>query len=244
MAKTGFSKPSLARRILRTFLRFLIGRLLFVLTKFEVRGADNIPQSGPVIVVANHFHFTDPAYLIYAAPRPMEFIAGRLAPNANKFVTIFPKLYGVLRAFRGGYSRSTLDGALSALDQGYPVALFPEGGAWAQVLRPARPGAAYLAVESGAIVVPIGIIGAPQVLKRGRSPLTINIGSPIGPFTAQNTAKARREEINAISKEIMQSIADLLPPEQQGVFAKDKAVRDQAKDAAIYPFSRKNMRGT
>lgn len=236
--------PHFPRRyIMRSVLRFLIGRLLFILTKFEVNGREHLPKSGPILVVANHFHFADPAFLIYASRRHMEFIAGRQAPNAPKVVTIFPKLWGVLRAFRGGYSRSTLDGALSVLGQGRAVALFPEGGAWAQVLRPARPGAAFLAVESGVQIVPIGIVGAEDVLRRGRKKLTINIGPPLGPFTVSGAGKARRAEIDAIGETIMRAIAAQIPSEQRGVFSNNEAIRDAAQDVAAFPFAQKHMRG-
>ena len=46
-----------------------------LLDRLEVQGRENIPPEGPLIVVANHFHFFDAVVLILAARWPMEFLA-------------------------------------------------------------------------------------------------------------------------------------------------------------------------
>ena len=70
---------------------------------------------------------------------------------------MIPQLWGFIRAYRGGFSRSTFKQSLSVLAQDGVLGIFPEGGSWASLLRPAR--LAYIAMQSQASVVR-GITGA------------------------------------------------------------------------------------
>lgn len=176
--------------------------------------------------------------------RQVEFVAGARAPHAPKIVRNIPKLWGVFPAFRGGYSRSTLEYPQQILDQNGIVGIFPEGGTWAQVLRPPRPGTAYLAAQSGVRVVPVAIDGAIEIFKRWRPRVTVTVGAPIGPFPPLGEGAQRRKSVNAIGQTIMQAIALLLPPERRGVFSEDSNLRKEADAVSAFPFHKKNMRGT
>ncbi|NDJ78790.1 MAG: hypothetical protein GYB65_21275, partial [Chloroflexi bacterium] len=127
------------------------------------------------------------------------------------------------------------------------LGIFPEGGSWAQVLRPARPGTAFLAAQSGAPILPIGIDGMtdlfPLVRRRKRAKITLNIGEPFGPFVAEGSGRQRREQLETIGHEIMGHIADLLPPERRGVYSPDPALREAAAAVAEYPYGDLNRPG-
>ena len=120
----------------------------------KLKGRENIPAKGPLLVVANHFHFLDPLALIHTAPWPIEFVGGAQTPNAPKTVSWFSKLFGVIPTYRGTGSRETLQSAESILKQNGVLVIFPEGGSWAHVLRPARPGTAFLAWRTNAASCP------------------------------------------------------------------------------------------
>lgn len=231
------------RRVLRFVLRMLGGMAFAVLGRLKIEGRENLPDNGPFIMVANHFHFADPVALLWLSRRQVEFIGGRVFVFAPKTVRLLPYLWGYMQAFRGGYSRNTLRASLGVLEQGGIVALFPEGGTWAQVLRPPRPGAAFLAVESGMPVVPVGLDGLTNLFKRWRPELTIRIGKPTGPFAITGNGAERRSEIDAISETIMHAIANLIPAERHGVFSKDEALRRQGEKVADFPFHEDRMRG-
>lgn len=195
-----------------------------------------------MILVANHFHFGDPAAIVRCSPRPMEFVGGFRFPFAPRVVHFIPHLWGYIPAYRGGYSRSTLRRALAALGDGKTLALFPEGGAWADVLRPGRPGAAFLALNSQAQVVPIGIDGITHVFRKWRPQVTIQIGKPIGPFRARPGATPRQSQ-GAVTEQIMRAIAALIPPERRGVWSEDPAIREAAREVAENPFEKDGLRG-
>jgi len=228
------------RRPIRAVLRRLARVGLGILTDLEIVGTENLPESGPLLVVANHFSFIDPVLTVRIAPWPIEFLGGFHMPNAPSTVTFIPKLWGYLPVFRGTGSRGALRAAESVLKQGGIIGIFPEGGSWATVLRPARPGTAYLAARTGARILPIGFEGLPRVfssLRKGhRAKITAHIGEPFGPFHVSGRGTERRERLEEIGHEIMRHIAQLLPQEQRGFYSDDPAIRAAAKGTEIYPW--------
>lgn len=238
MSTAEFTYP---RRVFtRSILRQLISAGFSVLTDLHIEGKDNIPEEGPLLIVGNHFSFVDPAAMIRTIPQPLEFIGGHIPAFAPLPVRMFPKLWGILPVFRGTGSREALRASEEILKQNGMLGIFPEGGSWAQVLRPARPGTAYLAARTKARILPIGIIGAtevfPSLSKWKRARVILKIGKPFGPFEVSGKGRDRRQQLDEIGDEIMLRIADLLPADQQGVYSDDPAIREAAKEAAIYPW--------
>jgi 1-acyl-sn-glycerol-3-phosphate acyltransferase len=232
--------PYPRRRVIRYVLRKLIHLGFNVLTDFTCIGETNVPASGPLIVVANHFHFADGAAIIRVTPWPMEFLAGTVNPNAPKSITWLPRIWGMYNVLRGGASRNAMRASMAVLEQKGVIGIFPEGGNWAAVVRPARPGTAYLAVQTGAPLLPIGLDGLvdlfPSLTKGHRAKVTVRIGEPFAPPKVLEKGQKRRERLDAFGHEIMQRIANLLPPERQGVYSPDPAIRAAAQEVATYPY--------
>ena len=230
------------RRLIRVVLGALIRLAFRIMSRLSIEGRENVPDSGPLLVVANHFHFADPVAVIRAMPWPLDFIGGSRMPNAPTGVKWLAALWGIHRVRRGGSSRQALRAAEAALKAGAVLGIFPEGGSWASVLRPARPGAAYLAVRSGVRLLPIGIDGLvemfPSLHRLRRARVTIRIGEPFGPFAPAESGRGGRAEIDRIGETIMRRIAELIPPERRGVFSEDPKLREEAAEAAVYPWER------
>jgi 1-acyl-sn-glycerol-3-phosphate acyltransferase len=232
--------PYPRRRPVRYLLRKLSRLAFALLTDFHVLGLENLPQSGPLIVVANHFHFADPAAIIGTLPWPMDFLAGFHLIDAPAVTTWLPKAWGAYTVRRGAASRQAMRASIAVLAQNGILGIFPEGGSWAAVLRPARPGTAYLAARSGAQLLPLGLDGLVDIfphLRRGRrAQVTVRIGKPFGPLLAPGHGPQRRQRLEKIGDEIMEQIAELLPPERRGVYSSDPAIRAAAREAAVYPY--------
>jgi 1-acyl-sn-glycerol-3-phosphate acyltransferase len=228
------------RQPLRRFLRGVNHVLFGLLADLEVHGQENLPEGGPLLVTLNHFSFVDPPLIVRITPYPIEVLAGARMPNAPFFGNWIMKLWGYFPVYRGTSSRYGLRAAESVLAQGGVLGIAPEGGSWATVLRPPRPGAAFLAVRSQAKILPIGIDGAtelfPSLGKLRRARVTARIGKPYGPFQVESRGQKRREQLDEIGHEIMRRIAELIPPEKRGYYSDDPAIREAAKGTEIFPY--------
>jgi 1-acyl-sn-glycerol-3-phosphate acyltransferase len=243
MAEKNNFIPYPRRRLVRWLLHQLAKPAFALLTDLEIIGQENLPARGPLLVVGNHFSFTDPAALVRIAPWPLEFVGGAQPPHAPAWARIIPWAWGFLHLYRGTGSTEALKGAVSVLKQGGVLSIFPEGGNWASVLRPARPGTAFLTTLANAPILPIGFYGFTEIfpaLKAGkRAQAFINIGKPFGPFKAAGSGRERREQLDEIGHEIMRRIAELLPPELRGHYSDDPAIQKAARGTEVYPWADK-----
>jgi 1-acyl-sn-glycerol-3-phosphate acyltransferase len=241
MKETDPKFPYPRRRLVRAVLQRLSHVAFAALTDLQIIGQENSPEAGPLLVVANHFSFIDPVAMVRATPWPLEFVGGFQMPNAPASVTWIPKVWGYYPVFRGTGSRYALRAAEAVLAQGGVLGIFPEAGSWATVLRPPRPGAAFLAVRTGARILPMGFDGLPDVfprLRRGRrARVTVRIGKLFGPVRATGRGRPRRQQLEEIGHEIMRRVAELIPPERRGHYSNDPAIRAAAQGTEIYPWA-------
>jgi len=242
--ETASQKSNAANRsqrwLIRRVLRGIARAAFHLLADVQVEGKENLPAHGPVILVANHFHFTDPALMLSISPWPPDFIGGFHMPNAPQFVTWIPRLWGIIPVRRGTATTDALRAAEDVLNRGGVLGVFPEGGNWATVLRPARPGAAFLAVRTGVQLVPMGFDGLTDLfpgLKKGkRGHITVRIGKPFGPFANVGRGRERRQHLDEIGHEMMRHIAELIPPERRGHYSDDPAIRAAAAGTEVFPW--------
>ena len=235
------SKIKPITKFTRPLVKQLIAIVLTLTSKIEIKGRENIPDSEPLILTANHFSHVDPLLVIHTSPRKLEFWGGTNLPHVPPLLRTLPKLWGFYPVNRGGVSRDAVIAARNVLNNGGVFGVFPEAGAWATVLRPARQGAALLAAQTGVRIIPIGISGANEILHNIKKPLyrppvKVQIGPPIGPFLIDGKDRISREDLEFISEQIMRAIAALLPPEHHGVYSDNPALRAAAQEVAQYPW--------
>ncbi len=238
-----FPQATRTRRAIRALLKVLSRPAFDILAHLDIKGEENLPQEGPLLVVANHFSFIDPVAFVRMAPWPIEFVGGAATPHAPAWTRVIPMLWGYHKLYRGTGARGALKAAEGILKRGGFLGIFPEGGNWATVLRPARPGTAYLANRTGSRILPVGLYGFTDVfpsIKRGkRARATINIGEPFGPIRVTGSGRERRHQLDQVGHEIMRRIAALLPPELRGHYSDDPAIRKAAQGTEIYPWAEK-----
>lgn len=238
-----FTMPG--RTLTRRVLQWLSVPGFAALTDLDLSGLENLPARGPLILAGNHFSFIDPACFVRLAswlPWPLEFLGGAEMPNAPWAARMIARAWGYHPIYRGTGAVESMKAALAILEHGGVLGIFPEGGNWATVLRPARPGAAFIAARSGTPIVPVGLSGGNEVfpeLRRGRrARVQMRIGEPFGPFRNEGRwHDEQRAQLACIGDEIMRRIAALLPPERRGHFSDDPAIRAAAEDAAMYPWA-------
>ena len=232
----------LHRKTFRAFLHQLSRLAFWLLADVEILGEENIPKDEPFLVVGNHFSFIDPVCFVRIFSWKLEFVGGAELPHAPTIVKFMPKLWGYYPLYRGTGSRDSLRVAEKILREGGALAIFPEGGSWAEVLRPPRPGTAYLASQTGASILPVGLTGLNDIfpLKLGKRPkIRFQIGIPFFPPKTTGRGRERRKQLDEFGHEIMRNIAALLPPEKRGSYSDDPEIRAAAKEFEAYPWDEK-----
>jgi len=122
---------------------------------------------------------------------------------------------------RGQPDRKALRAAMDALAEGRMVTLAPEGRqSLIGALEDGNPGAAFLALKSGAQVVPVALTGTENSnvyghLKRWRrAPVTLRVGKPF--FIEQQSD--RQKALQEGTRQIMEALAALLPEAYRGSY--------------------------
>lgn len=211
------------RGILRAGINLLAGLLL----NYQVEGKENLPESGPLLVVQNHFHFLDTVGPIHVTCYPLEFIGDAYMPMAPGPLKFLPRLWRTLPITQGTPNLESLRTAEAILAEQGILAMMPEGHVSKPPLREALPGAAFLALRLGVPVLPIGtfsednwdILGTLRSKKRKARVIT-RIGKIFGPLKPEKEGeRPTRDDVNRARQEIMSQIAALLPSETRGPFA-------------------------
>lgn len=199
-----------------------VNQVLRAFCRVEIEGQENVPRSGAAIFASNHLGLLD-APLLYIAVGRTD-ITGWVADKhrANPLFAYIVGLAGGIWLDRENVDMQALRGALQWLKEGRGFGLAPEGTrSPTHAMIPAKEGASYLAIASGAPVVPAAVTGTERAgrawLGLRRPLIKIRIGKPFQLPPMQRGA--RQEAMTRGTDEIMCRIAALLPAEYRGVYA-------------------------
>lgn len=132
----------------------------------RITGIDSIPAAGPIVFVANHTNFIDGAVLFGLLPRRTSFlIKAEAVRGALGWVLNHVGQYAINR---DAPQRELLLQAMDQLGRGGCIGVFPEGTRGTGLVRTVFNGAGWLAVRTGASVVPIAIRGTSRPVDSGR----------------------------------------------------------------------------
>jgi len=203
---------------LRYYLGTIIVKFLLILfTRWQVKGRENVPARGPLVVVANHLSLVDPPLLIVSIPRHVIFMAKEEAFRSP----ILGPIVRVGRAFpvqRERLDREALRQAQQLLGQGQVLGMFPEGKRSIKAeMQWAYHGTSLVAIRNGVPILPVGITGTEKLSLLGllrRPEITVNIGKPLNmPPVDGNLTKT---QLDLATNLIMIRIAELLPQSYRG----------------------------
>ncbi len=211
--------PTAFYRLVRTVVRGLVRSLGGV----SIRGAENIPASGPVILAPNHRANVDPPYLSLITPRQIYFMGKEELFRVPVLKQIIRGV-GAFSVRRGAADRAALKHAVGLLKAGGVVLIFPEGTRSEDGhLKAAEKGFALIAKQADAAIVPVAIEGTERMLPKGakrlrRSPVTVTVGPPLR-VDALLAAKpeAEKDALAWIGAETMRAIGALIQSDWGGV---------------------------
>jgi 1-acyl-sn-glycerol-3-phosphate acyltransferase len=201
----------------------ICGFLARVLFGARVEGADHIPRTGAFILVANHCSNVDPEIIGWAVGNTVGRIIHFMAKAEMRRWPIIGWLAtqsAVYFVRRGEGDRAAQRFSLEALADGRPIALFPEGTRSRDGhLKEGRAGAAFLAMRSGAPLLPVAISGTHRIFPgRSRWPrptrVVVRIGEPFS-LPHQPSGRLEREVLAKGTERIMSTIEALLPADQR-----------------------------
>ncbi len=211
---------TLARRFFRQVARLIMKFLIFTLTRATVTGMEHFPKKGPAVVVINHLGDADAVLLGASIPYMIEAM-GKIELYEEWFAGPILRAYGIIWVHRGRPDRKALRAAMDGLAEGRLIAIAPEGRqSVIGGLEDGNEGAAFLALKTGAPIVPIAMTGTENEniyghLKRfQRARVTLSVGKP---FYLQEQAD-RQTMLREGTRQIMESLASLLPESYRGKY--------------------------
>lgn len=186
----------------------------------DIQGVENVPRTGPLLMVINHTHFLDPliptAYL-----RPDIYPMAKAEVFNGKWKWMFEG-YGSFPVRRGEADMQAIKHAFRLLQAGHVVLMAPEGTrSKVGGLQRAHEGVGLISLRANAPILPIAIWGGralvPNVKRLHLTKVHVHIHPPL--IVRAQEKKFSREEIATITDETMYTLASMLPPEYRGVYA-------------------------
>jgi 1-acyl-sn-glycerol-3-phosphate acyltransferase len=202
-------EPLISLALYHAFKWSVVSPMLHAYFRGKIYGAENVPQTGAVIVVSNHASYFDPPIVSSSVRRPVAYMAKEelfKVPVLGQAI----KLYGAYPVSRGSADRNAIRSALEYLSNGWAVGVFLEGTRTTdgRISDPKR-GAALLAAKAKAPFLPVSLWGSEQILQPGSSlphsvPLTIRIGELIDAPSSTN-----KEELERVTKKCADVINEM-----------------------------------
>ena len=150
------SSPKVPGRLGPGWARW-VGRFVArVIWNTRIVGADRVPRTGPVVIAANHLGLADGPLMIGTCPRGTHILV-KVELFRSPIGFVFRASGQIPVDRRNG--RPALATALAVLQRGGVVGIFPEGNRGRGDASSSRAGTAWLAVRSGAPVVPVAMLG-------------------------------------------------------------------------------------
>jgi 1-acyl-sn-glycerol-3-phosphate acyltransferase len=188
-----------------------------LIKKIDVQGADNIPQEGAFIVVLNHLSYLDSPLLFILAPRIIYMLAGE--KYKRHILTPLLRIAGAIFVQRGEVDRNALRQAMNVLQDGHCLAIAIEGtrSKTGQMIS-GKTGAAYIATRSNVPIVPVVFWGTEKIIPALKRMRRSEVHAHFGKMIRLPEGRARSQDLDAYTEDIMTTMASMLPEDYRGVY--------------------------
>jgi 1-acyl-sn-glycerol-3-phosphate acyltransferase len=198
--------------VLKAVSRLLLAPVARLIWRPRILGRRNVPKSGAVLLASNHLSFIDSVVITLVAPRSVSFLAKAEYFTGRGFRGWVSRSFftsiGAIPVVRGAGSaaQDALDSGLHVLQHGGAFAIYPEGTRSLDGrLYRGRTGVAWLALTSGAVVVPVALTGTQELQPVGSRlprirPITVEFGAPLdlSSHGSADSGRARRRATDEI----------------------------------------------
>ena len=198
---------------LRRFIRWSLEQLFHLIMKLEVRGMENVPLDGALIIASNHNTNWDVIPMQLSLPRVI-FFMGKAELFKFPLVDIVFRNCGAFPVYRGDKDAWAMRHACKVLDHEQTLGMFPEGHrSMGKGLGAAKTGTARFAIESNCPIMPMAIIGSEKFFKSfpHRTRVTVTFLPLLFPKPTEDPL--------ALTDRLMFAIASALPEELRGAYA-------------------------
>jgi 1-acyl-sn-glycerol-3-phosphate acyltransferase len=208
------------------FLRWVMRMLVYTVLAglFTQVGRERVPREGPLMICGNHISTLDPPLVPAFLPRNDSWSMAKAEYFERSWLQTW--IFTAFHSFpvvRHSADRAAIRRATAILREGQVLVLYPEGTRITSggLHRP-EPGAGFIAMLTGAPILPVAISGSREVFGKGfklprRAPLRLEWGEPFK--IASRLPDGRRVEYQDASDAIMLAIAEMLPEEMRGEYA-------------------------
>ncbi|WP_433539285.1 lysophospholipid acyltransferase family protein [Micromonospora sp. CA-249363] len=208
----------------------ILGPLLKLIFRPQVEGLRHVPATGPVILASNHLSFFDSIFIPLIVSRRVTFVAKAEYFTGKGIKGWLTKMFfvgtGTIPVDRSGgqAARAALDTQLRVLRAQGVAGIYPEGTRSPDGrLYRGKTGVARLALESGAVVVPVAMLNADELQPPGRlipriGQVRVRFGAPLD-FSRYAGLAGDRFVERAVTDEIMYEVMELSGREYVDIYA-------------------------
>jgi 1-acyl-sn-glycerol-3-phosphate acyltransferase len=197
---------------------------LFKVMRWNIRttGEHHVPSSGPAVIATNHVGYLDFVFVGAAARKRGRLVRFLAKHEVFAHPVAGPLMRGMkhIPVDRYGRARDAIEASVEALRSGEVVGMFPEGTiSRSFVPADGRSGAARMAMEAGAPLIPGAVWGTQRILTKGRPKnwqrnitITVDLGAPI-PYDATSDPDTVTKRLMEVIEEMVQRAAVSYPDE-------------------------------
>lgn len=181
--------------------------------RLTAQGLEHIPPTGPVLLAANHCSFLDPPLIALAIPRQITFLAKEELFSVP-ILSWWIRWMGTYPVSRGEGDLKAIRTVMRLMENRKALLIFPEGTRSLDgKLRPLENGLAWMALKTGAPVVPVSLSGTFEAMpSHARFPRPRRVRMQAGPVLRPEPPQGKKisaEQVRAFTQEIEKSLRAL-----------------------------------